>query len=240
LAEVARVAACGRGLLDKPSAKAVQSSLKAVRQSMGALRDADVVTEHLLKWRMPAPLKLLARELAAEHAQQRPALAQAADAQLKSASFTGTLVILARVLEQSRRSTASTERDLQAALQGLIRKRQKQVRKALGRAASKQTAESLHEARIVIKKLRYVVELSQPFTKGAGMEVKLLKQFQELLGDHHDAHVIEAQLARKIRKTEKPPKGLAAAWRKWSRQLEVDQSKRAAAFLMKSYAWINQ
>src|SRR4051812_11728665 len=41
LGEVARVAASMRGLMDKPSAKAVQSSLKAVRQSMGNLRDAD-------------------------------------------------------------------------------------------------------------------------------------------------------------------------------------------------------
>jgi CHAD domain-containing protein len=236
LGEVARVAAGARGVLDKASSKAVQGSLKALRQSMGRLRDADVVTEHLLKWRMPAALKAVARGLAQEHAGERAELAKAAALQLESASFTGTMVILARVLEQPPEASEKIESEMQVALKDLIRKRRKQMKKAFGRAALKQTAESLHQARIAVKKLRYLVELSQAFARGAGREVKVLKQFQELLGDHHDAHVMEEQLQGRLAKGDRK---LAAAWRKWHREVEKLQARRAGEFFVRTYEWMN-
>lgn len=235
LGEIARVAALAGGMLDKASAKAVQGSLKAVRQAMGRLRDADVVTEHLLKWRMPAALKAVARGLAEEHAAERADLAVAAAGVLEAASFQGAMVILARVLEVPAEAGERLESEMQVALKELIRKRRKQLKKAFGKAAMKQTAESLHEARIAVKKLRYLVELSAAFVEGAKKEVKELKGIQALLGDHHDAYVMEEQLAGRVGKDRK----VLAAWGKWRRELEKMQAKRAGEFFVRSYVWMN-
>ena len=46
--------------MKKPTAKAVAASLRALRRAMGELRDDDVTREHLLKWRMPGPLRQIA------------------------------------------------------------------------------------------------------------------------------------------------------------------------------------
>src|SRR5438874_576702 len=45
LGEVARLLG---GFMDKPTARAVEASLKGLRRAMGDLRDADVTCEHLL------------------------------------------------------------------------------------------------------------------------------------------------------------------------------------------------
>ncbi len=54
LGEVARLL---EKFMDKPSARAVDGSLKSLRRSMGELRDSDVTREHLSKWRMPHAVK---------------------------------------------------------------------------------------------------------------------------------------------------------------------------------------
>ncbi len=240
LGEVARLFTRTGDLLDKPAAKAVESSLRALRRSMGDLRDADVTVEHLDKWRMPAPLKKLAHTLATDHKSRRASLEAAAADQLASASLAGAMVILARALEQPPGNAAEVEAHLQDCLRTLIKKRNKQLRAAFGKAARKQSPAALHDARIAVKKLRYLWELAQSFTRGAGKKVRTLKQFQELLGDHHDAHVIEAQLAAHAATPEaKTHRGLPAAWRKWRRDLERAQARRAADFLVKSYTWLN-
>jgi CHAD domain-containing protein len=106
----------------------------------------------------------------------------------------------------------------------------------------KQTAERLHAARIDVKKLRYVLELVEASgDKGAGgarKRVKVLKGIQQLLGDHHDVHVVEEMLAEEV--AQRKVKGLAAAWRKWQREKERGQAERAAEFFAKSYAWMNE
>lgn len=246
LGEVARLLA---GFMDKPAAKAVEASLRSLRRSMGDLRDADVTREHLLKWRMPAPVKKIARDVAADLEQKRIALQAAAAAQITSASVTGTMVLLAQRLE----TLAAPERcaDADKKLRGIIRnhlkKRSRQMRRAFGKAARKQTAASLHEARIAVKKLRYVLELADAAgtEKGAKKDIRFLKQLQELLGDHHDTHVIVEQLASRLRPSPSAPpqrrrsKVLAPAWRKWHRQAEHLQARRASDFFMRTYAWIN-
>jgi CHAD domain-containing protein len=139
LGEVARLLGAGGGFMDKPTARAVDASLKTLRQSMGELRDADVTREHLMKWRMPAPVKNVAREVAEELEHKREKLEKAARVQMEAASVSGAMVVLARVLEQQSAASAveQTERKLAGAVAGLLKKREKQMRRAFGKAARK-------------------------------------------------------------------------------------------------------
>ncbi len=241
LGEAARLL---KPFMDKPTAKAVDASLKAVRRAMGELRDADVTREHLLKWRMPAPLKHVALEIAELHAGGREGLAAAAQQQMTSASLTGTMVVLARILEDRAlpEVAGETERQLRGTLEVLVKKRDKKLRQSFGQAAKKQTAASLHASRIAVKKLRYLLELAADAgtQRGAKKKIQFLKQLQELLGAHHDVHVIAGQLEEHLKdRREKPIKSLTPAWRKWMRLMNTAQSKRASVFFARTYAWIN-
>jgi CHAD domain-containing protein len=234
-----------RPFTDKPTAKAVDASLRAIRRAMGDLRDSDVTREHLEKWKMPGPLKQVARELSSLHAASRPGLEAAARTQIHSASLTGTMVVLARILEDRGMPevAAETERHLRGTLEDQIKKREKKMRRSFGTAAKKQTAAALHAARITVKKLRYVLELAADagLQRGAKKKIRLLKQLQQLLGDHHDAHVVAEELQRHLKvKRDKPISSLLPAWRKWQRLTNTAQSKRAAIFFARTYAWINE
>jgi CHAD domain-containing protein len=52
-----------------------------------------------------------------------------------------------------------------------------------------------HEARISAKRVRYLLEPFVEDVPGAGPVVKRFKALQDLLGDLHDAHVLETELA---------------------------------------------
>ncbi len=241
LGEAARLL---KPFLEKPTSKAVAASLRALRRAMGDLRDSDVTCEHLLKWRMPAPLRRIAGEIAAGLDGARPGLVAAAQWQMTSASLTGSMVILARVLEDRGVPglAAQSERQLGETLQGLIKMREKQLRRSFGQAARKQTAASLHAARIAVKKLRYLLELAADAgaMRGAKRKIVFLKRLQQLLGDHHDTHVITEQLAGHLKdRREQPIKNLSPAWRRWQRLTARVQAKRAAAFFGRTYAWMN-
>jgi len=241
LGEVARLL---WGFVDKPTARAVDGSLKGLRRAMGDLRDLDVACEHLLKWRMPAPVKAQARQLAGELADKRRTLEAAARGQITAASVSGAMVVLARVLEEQDKveNTAAAEQRLETVVAEQARKRQRQMRRSFGQAARKQSPEALHEARIAVKKLRYVVELQQEVKKGLKRQIRELKRLQQLLGDHHDVHVIMAAMAEHVKSNAPVPakrRAWGAAWRKWQRDMHHAQAHRAAAFFVKSYAWIN-
>jgi CHAD domain-containing protein len=55
-----------------------------------------------------------------------------------------------------------------------------------------------HEARIRAKRVRYLLEPLVEEIPGAGPVVKRSKALQDLLGDLHDAHVLEAELASAV------------------------------------------
>lgn len=55
--------------------------------------------------------------------------------------------------------------------------------------------EQAHAARIAAKRLRYLIEPLADELPGAAPLIKRLKELQDLLGDLHDAHVLEAELS---------------------------------------------
>jgi CHAD domain-containing protein len=225
-------------LMPDAMASAAGDSIKALRQAAGELRDLDVMNEHLEKKRLPGPLKKIADAIRADIPARREMLKAQVIAARSAASVGGAMVFLARLIEEQRAGdTQSALEKLAAMLLKRIKRRRKQLRSSFGKAATKQTADSLHAARISVKKLRYVLELAnQTGLIKASLELRLLKAIQKILGDHHDVHVIEATLESHL-----PPPGtvknLRPAWAKYKRKTDREQAKRAADFFAKSYLW---
>lgn len=65
----------------------------------------------------------------------------------------------------------------------------------LAAIGSAEDEEAAHRARITAKRIRYLLEPFAPESPPARAAVKKLKQLQELLGELHDAHVLERTLA---------------------------------------------
>lgn len=69
----------------------------------------------------------------------------------------------------------------------------------LPRLRERERPEDLHAMRIACKRLRYALELLEPaFCDGHAKVVTRCKHLQELLGRHHDLHVLEEQLTRTL------------------------------------------
>lgn len=72
------------------------------------------------------------------------------------------------------------------------------LEKHLSRIAGPDDVEEAHEARIQAKRLRYLLEPLAGEIPGAPPLVKRFKAFQDLLGELHDAHVLETELSEAV------------------------------------------
>jgi len=240
---LSEVVALVGGLTEKHIASAIVTALRDLRQAAGELRDLDVMHEHLERWRLPAALKHLAHSLAAEMPDRREALATKLRAALASPSLSAALVLLSQIIDAHANEAVRVESLalLDRALARRQKRRRKQLEEAFGKAARKQTAEALHEARIAVKKLRHVLELADGIgRRGVKKELRFFKKLQSSLGTHHDVHVIVETLQAQLARPEvKAIKGLRPAWTKWLRQTNRKQAEIAADFYRAAYLWRN-
>jgi CHAD domain-containing protein len=72
------------------------------------------------------------------------------------------------------------------------------LEKRLARIGDAGDVEDAHEARIRAKRVRYLLEPLADETPDAGPLVKRFKALQDLLGELHDAHVLETELVRAV------------------------------------------
>ncbi|MEQ6341141.1 MAG: CHAD domain-containing protein [Gammaproteobacteria bacterium] len=70
-----------------------------------------------------------------------------------------------------------------------IKQHSKELEQDLWRAASSTDMQTLHNTRIQVKRLRYLLEPMQEEIKDGKQIIKELKGLQDLLGDLHDAHL---------------------------------------------------
>jgi CHAD domain-containing protein len=71
----------------------------------------------------------------------------------------------------------------------------------LARIADADDETEAHQARISAKRVRYLLEPLVDDIPGAGPVVKRFKALQDLLGELHDAHILEVELAEAVEKT---------------------------------------
>lgn len=74
----------------------------------------------------------------------------------------------------------------------LVRRQVAQVRDDLSRIRDAADAEQIHQTRISLKRLRYLLEPIARRNRRAGALVRRLKEAQDLLGEHHDMHVLSS------------------------------------------------
>ncbi len=80
----------------------------------------------------------------------------------------------------------------------LLQEQATEVERRLAAIAGADDDEAAHEARIHAKRLRYLVEPLQKEVPEARAVVRRTKRLQDLLGDLHDMHVLEADLATAV------------------------------------------
>lgn len=73
-----------------------------------------------------------------------------------------------------------------------------ELERHLARIEDADDEEEAHEARIIAKRVRYLLEPLVDEIPGAGPLVKRFKALQDLLGELHDAHVLETELAEAV------------------------------------------
>jgi CHAD domain-containing protein len=77
----------------------------------------------------------------------------------------------------------------------LIHEQVIRLRDDLTRIRGASDVEEVHRARIAVKRLRYLLEPVARGNRKAGALIRQLKAAQDLLGEHHDMHVLSAGIA---------------------------------------------
>ncbi len=77
---------------------------------------------------------------------------------------------------------------------GLIRLQVARVQEELARIRNAADIEQVHATRIALKRLRYLIEPIARHNRRARALVRRFKQAQDLLGEHHDLHVLLAYI----------------------------------------------
>lgn len=154
---------------------------------LGPLRDLDVLLERF----HGDTSGFSATELAAFERLLRPLTAERAEA-LRRAKKTLRGKRYAKLLDGLGAATPSGAGAAEPDLVAEIAKPHDRLRAAVEAIGTDPTDEQLHDLRILGKKLRYVAEMATG--KQARALVKAMKEFQDLLGEFHDACVAEERV----------------------------------------------
>jgi CHAD domain-containing protein len=93
---------------------------------------------------------------------------------------------------------AESRETLGTATAAILRRQVAELEEHLAKVEDPEDEEEGHEARISAKRVRYLLEPLVPEIEGAAPVVKRFKALQDLLGDLHDAHVLEADLVQAV------------------------------------------
>ena len=194
--------------LDLVVAGGLRADLSALAGALGAVRDLDVMIDRLhseakaLGEPDTTALEVLIGALDAERQVARAALVD----QLEQPGYQALL----SELEKTARKPPVTDpwadlAALGAAEFGKLAKGQRRLDRSFG---GNPPDDDLHALRILGKRARYAAEL-QPKSPAVTEFLAALAQFQEVLGDHQDASVLEDQLRAMVATTGDPAAAIA-------------------------------
>lgn len=217
--------------LDQVVASGLRADLSALAGALGAVRDLDVMIERLhseaaaLGEPDTTALEVLIGALDDERQIARAALVQ----QLEQPGYQGLLA----ELEATARKPPVTDpwadlAALGAAEFGKLAKGQRRLERTFG---GNPPDDDLHALRILGKRARYAAEL-QPKSPATTTFLAALAQFQEVLGDHQDASVLEDQLRAMVATNGDAAAGIAAG-----RIVEGGRRRKRAAREAYPAAW---
>ncbi|MFF1611098.1 CHAD domain-containing protein [Amycolatopsis sp. NPDC058278] len=215
------------GELVGDGAEPVRAELGWLGQSLGEVRDYDVLIGHLreviagFEVRDQAPGRRLVSKFVTERATAKRRLTRA----LSSARYS-TLLREVSLLTRDSASAAAAEKPHD--LIGGLAKPHRKLAKAVRALPADPPDDDLHALRIHGKKLRYAAELAQTSAKKKQTAkikhlLKATKDFQTVLGEHQDA-VIAAERMRTVLESADGPMGFVAG-----RIAERELGRRAEA-----------
>jgi CHAD domain-containing protein len=224
------------GELVGDGAEPVRAELGWLGQSLGEVRDHDVLIGHLreviagFEVRDQAAGRRLVSKFVTERATAKRRLTRA----LSSARYSTLLREVSLLTRDGAAAAAATEKphDLIAGLAKPHRK----LTKAVRALPADPPDDDLHALRIHGKKLRYAAELAQTSAKKKQTAklkqlLKATKDFQTVLGEHQDA-VIAAERMRTVLESADGPMGFVAG-----RIAERELSRRAEARAVWRKSW---
>jgi CHAD domain-containing protein len=184
-----------RPLLDRTWADGLRAELGWLGRALGPVRDLDVL---LLRLRgeiatLPEPERTAGEQLVAALDAEREVARAAMLAALESGRYRALLERLADAIRLPLPTPSATR--AQPELVDLVRAEVRRLRRAVRRAGDDPPDQTLHDLRILGKRVRYTGELVEPML---GATVKRLLRatagLQEVLGDHQDACVAEERI----------------------------------------------
>ncbi|MGW3966052.1 CHAD domain-containing protein [Amycolatopsis sp. NPDC005003] len=222
------------GKLVGDGAEPVRAELGWLGQSLGEVRDYDVLIGHLreviadFEVRDQAPGRRLVSKFVTERASAKRRLTRA----LSSARYSTLLREVSLLTRAEPVAEADRPHDLIAGLAKPHRK----LAKAVRALPADPPDDDLHALRIHGKKLRYAAELAQTSAKKKQAPrikrlLKATKDFQTVLGDHQDA-VIAAERMRTVLESADGPLGFVAG-----RIAERELGRRAEARAVWRESW---
>lgn len=219
----------------------IASNSRTLRLDLGAARDWDVLIE--IEGTMPKRLRGQKgfSEMMKTAGEERTKESKRARAALEDPRCTDLLLELTSwidrrfglMIDQSQPPEDVACRKVGDFAAQLLKERQRKVRK-LAKKVDKLDPQELHELRIRIKKLRYVVELFQDLWRGAGVEKYLskLKQLQDSLGIAHDV-LVSSHLIRNLEAHKKrSDKNIGTLVSEWA-ATSFDREKKKTIHLLR-------
>ncbi|MET3806767.1 CHAD domain-containing protein [Nakamurella sp. UYEF19] len=220
-----------RPALDAQAADGLRLDLADLARALGEVRDLDVMIDRMhseataLGEPDTAALERLIGSLDADRGVARKALV----AQLDEPSYRSLLEELDRAVE--RPPVADPWADLAELGAAEFGRLAKAHRRLVKKFDGDPPDDDLHELRILGKRARYTAEL-QPKSRRMSEFLEALAHFQEVLGDHQDASVLEDQLRLMVAASHDPAAAVAAG-----RVIEGGRRRKMAARELYPAAW---
>ncbi len=217
--------------LDREAADGLRGDLSALAGALGAVRDLDVMIDRLhgeaaaLGEPDTSALEVVIGRLDDERTAARSSLV----AQLEDPAYQEMLLELDRTA--SRPPVTNPWTDLAALGAAEYAKLARAQRRLERRFAGNPPDDDLHALRILGKRARYAAELQEK-SKAMTVFLQALAAFQEVLGDHQDASVLEEQLRAIVAASGDPAAGVAAG-----RIIETGRRRKVAARSAYPEAW---
>lgn len=192
----AAIKADGRHL---PDGVRLQTELRWLGSSLGAVRDLDVLLDHIHDQAgdFDDADAAAVEQLVAGLVDDRRAARQRMLTVLRGRRYRALRVALAAAVTSPVAEVVDEDGPEPATLVDVVHKPLRKLVRKAGKLGEDPPDDDLHELRIYGKRLRYAAELAEPAKpKKVGGLIRATKRLQEILGDHQDAVVAEEQIRR--------------------------------------------